>query len=152
WDNRHLLSVTLGYKLPRNWELGLKYRYQGGAPYTPFDLAESRKNFLTQGQGLLDYSRFNSQRLAAFSASDIRIDKKWNFRNFTLDVFIDVSNWLGSKSVGFPKYSFERDLNSGDFITVDNQPLSPDGSNAVPIIINDDDPVVLPTIGFIVEF
>src|SRR5690606_6074747 len=78
WDNRHLLSATLGYKFPRNWELGLKYRYQGGAPYTPFDLVESRRNFLTQGQGLLDYSRFNTLRLAAFSASDIRIDKKWN--------------------------------------------------------------------------
>lgn len=152
WDNRHLLSATLGYKFPRNWELGLKYRYQGGAPYTPFDLVESQSNFLTQGQGLLDYSRFNTLRLAAFSASDIRIDKKWNFRNFTLDIFIDVSNWLGSKSVSFPKYSFERDLNSGAFITVDNEPLNPDGRNGMPIIINDDTPVVLPTLGFIVEF
>lgn len=152
WDNRHLVSLTLGYKLPRNWELGLKYRYQGGAPYTPFDLVESRRNFLTQGQGLLDYGRFNTQRLAAFSASDIRIDKRWNFRKVTLDVFLDVSNWWGARSVSFPKYSFERDLATGAFVTLDGQPIRPDGSNAVPIIINDDDPVVLPTIGFIIEF
>lgn len=152
WDNRHLVSLTLGYKLPKNWELGLKYRYQGGAPYTPFDLVESRRNFLTQGQGLFDYSRFNTQRLAAFSASDIRIDKRWNFRKVTLDVFLDVSNWWGARSVGYPKYSFERDLATGAFVTLDGQPIRADGSNAVPIIINDDDPVVLPTIGFIVEF
>lgn len=152
WDNRHLVSLTLGYKLPRNWEIGLKYRYQGGAPYTPFDLVESRRNFLTQGQGLLDYSRFNTDRLAAFSASDIRIDKKWNFKKITFDIFLDVSNWWGAKSVSFPKYSFERNLNSGAFVTTDNQAPAMDGSNAIPIIINDDDPVVLPTIGFIIEF
>jgi len=35
WDNRHLLSLLAGYKLPRNWELGVKYRLQGGVPYTP---------------------------------------------------------------------------------------------------------------------
>jgi len=39
WDNRQLLTVTMGYKLPRNWEIGLKFRFQGGAPYTPFDEA-----------------------------------------------------------------------------------------------------------------
>jgi hypothetical protein len=23
WDNRHLISATAGYKLPKNWELGI---------------------------------------------------------------------------------------------------------------------------------
>ncbi|RYY62861.1 MAG: TonB-dependent receptor, partial [Chitinophagaceae bacterium] len=35
WDNRHLLSLTTGYKAGRNWEFGLKFRYQGAAPFTP---------------------------------------------------------------------------------------------------------------------
>lgn len=152
WDNRHLVSLTLGYKFPRNWELGLKYRYQGGAPYTPFDLAGSRINYLTQGQGQLDYSRFNALRLDPLSVSDIRIDKKWNFRKFSLDVFLDISNWWLAKSVAYPKYSFERDLATGDFLTSDGQPLQPDGSNAIPVILKNDDAVVLPTIGFIIEF
>ncbi len=152
WDNRHLVSVTLGYKLPRNWELGLKYRYQGGAPYTPFDLVESRRNFLTQGQGLLDFTRFNSQRLPAFSASDIRIDKKWNYRKLTLNIFLDVTNWWGAKSVSYPKYSFERDLQTSAFVTTDGLPIETDGSNGIPIIISDDEPVILPTLGFILEF
>jgi outer membrane receptor for ferrienterochelin and colicin len=152
WDSRHLISATFGYKLGRNWELGLKYRYQGGAPYTPFDLAESQRNFLTQGQGLPDYSRFNTQRLDDFSASDIRIDKKWNFRKMTLDLFLDVSNWWGAKSVSYPKFTLERDLATGAFVTTDGQPIKPDAANGVPLILKDDDPVVLPTIGFIVEF
>ncbi|HEU4470860.1 MAG TPA: TonB-dependent receptor [Flavisolibacter sp.] len=152
WDNRHLLSLTFGYKLPRNWELGLKYRYQGGAPYTPFDLPASRQNFLTQGQGLLDYSRFNTLRLDAFSASDIRIDKKWNFRKLTLDIYLDVSNWWGARSVAYPNYALQRDLATGAYLTTNGQPIAPDASNGIPIILNNDDPVILPTIGFIIEF
>ena len=152
WDTRHLLSATMGYKLGKSWEFGLKYRYQGGAPYTPFDLAASQQNFLTQGQGILNYSRFNSLRLSSFSSSDIRIDKKWNFKKITLDLFLDVSNWWGAKSVSYPQYSFERNLTTQNFNTTDGLAIKPDGSNAIPIILKNEDPVVLPTIGFIIAF
>ncbi len=152
WDNRHLVSATFGYKFPRNWELGLKYRFQGGAPYTPFDLMESRQNYLTQGQGLLDYTRFNTQRLQSFSSSDVRIDKKWNFKKITLDVFLDVSNWWGAKSPAYPQYTFERDLNTLEFITTDGLPVAADGSNASPLVLLNNDAVILPTLGFIIEF
>ena len=152
WDCRNLVSLTFGYKFKNNWELGLKYRYQGGAPYSPFDLVESQRNFLTQGQGLLDYSKFNTQRLDAFSASDMRIDKKWNFRKTTFDLFLDVSNWWGAKSVSYPKFTLQRDLTTAAFITTDGQPIRPDAANGIPLILKDDDPVVLPTIGFIIEF
>ena len=152
WDNRHLLSLTFGYKFPKNWELGLKYRYQGGAPYTPFDLAESQLNYITQGQGLLDYSQINSLRLNSFSVSDIRIDKKWNFRKLTFDLFLDVTNWWAAKTDSYPKYTFERDLATGAFVTTDGQPIKTDGSNGIPLILSTDDATVLPTIGFIIEF
>ncbi|MGZ8538240.1 MAG: TonB-dependent receptor [Flavisolibacter sp.] len=152
WDNRHLLSLTFGYKFPKNWELGLKYRYQGGAPYTPFDLAESQLNYITQGQGLLDYSQINTLRLQPFSVSDIRIDKKWNFRKITFDLFLDVSNWWAAKTDAYPKYTFERDLATGAFLTTDGQPIKTDGSNGIPLILTNDDATVLPTIGFIIEF
>jgi len=69
-----------------------------------------------------------------------------------LDVFLDVSNWWGARSVSYPKFSLERNLVTGAFVTTDGQPIKPDASNGVPLILNDDDPVVLPTIGFIIEF
>lgn len=152
WDNRHLFSFTLGYKFNRNWELGLKYRLQGGLPYTPFDEAASRINYSTQGIGILDYSQFNQLRLGTFQQSDIRIDKKWNFKKITLDVFIDIQNWTANKKPTLPQYTFDRDLNTGAFITSNNQPLAPDGSNAFPKIILENNSTLLPTIGFIIEF
>ena len=152
WDNQHLASFTLGYKLKRAWEIGLKYRLQGGLPYTPFDETASRRNYATLGNGILNYSRFNQQRLGSFQQSDLRIDKKWNFKKTTLDLFIDVQNWTAFKTPVLPQYTFDRDLNTRNFITTDGQPLNIDGSDAVPRIFTSNTSSPLPTIGFIVEF
>lgn len=152
WDNRHLLSITSGYKFKRNWELGLKFRYQGGAPFTPYDETVSRLNYLTLGQGVLDFSRLNANRLGAFHASDIRIDKKWNLRKTTIDLFLDVTNWYAAKSPAQDSYTFKRNASNTGFMTSDGQPIKPDGSNAIPTFINNSDAQVTPTIGFIIEF
>jgi outer membrane receptor for ferrienterochelin and colicin len=152
WDNRNLIALTLGKKFRRNWELGLKWRYQGGAPYTPFDEAASRRNYLTIGEGTLDYGRLNTERLGNFNQLDIRIDKKWNFRRTTLDVYIDVTNLLATANPSFPSYTFKRNADNTDFETTDGQPIKTDGSNAIPYLLPPSDASVLPTIGFIFEF
>lgn len=152
WDNRHLLSVTWGYKFPRNWELGLKFRYQGGAPFTPFNEIASRQNYLSTGEGILDYARLNQNRLNSFNASDVRIDKKWNFKRLTLDVFLDVTNWYVAKSPAFPQYTFQRTPDNSGFATTNGKPIAFDGSNAIPVILQNNDASVTPTIGFILEF
>ncbi len=152
WDNRHLLSLTWGYKFKHNWELGLKFRYQGPAPYSPFDETASQLNYLTLGTGVLDFTRTNSLELRAFHASDVRIDKKWNFRSFTLDIFLDVQNWYAAKNPGLPQYTFQRNADNTDFVTTDGQPVKQNGSNAIPFILLNDEASVLPTLGFIIEF
>lgn len=152
WDNQHLLSVVWGYKFPRNWELGLKFRYQGGSPYTPFDETLSRINYLSQGIGTLDYGRLNTQRLRSFNSSDVRIDKKWNLKQVTIDLFLDVSNWYISKNPAVPEYTFVRNSNNTGFTTTNGLAIKADGSNALPTRVKNDDPFVTPSIGLIVEF
>jgi hypothetical protein len=70
----------------------LKYRYAGGLPYTPFDLEASRQNYLLLGTGVLDFTQLNTQRLNALNQLDLRIDKKYNFKNTSLDLFLDFQN------------------------------------------------------------
>ncbi|QMU28078.1 TonB-dependent receptor [Adhaeribacter radiodurans] len=152
WDYRHLISGLLGKKLPRNWELGAKYRFAGGAPTTPFDLEASQRNYGSLGVGILDYSRLNSDRLRPFSQFDIRVDKKWNFNKFTFDLFLDIANVLGSKTPGYDRYTFQRNADNTGFATTNGNLLSDDGSNAIPLILNNDDGNLVPTLGFIVEF
>ncbi len=152
WDNRYLLSITWGYKFPRNWELGLKFRYQGGAPYTPFDETASRLNYLSRGQGVMDYNRLNAVRLNAFNAGDVRIDKKWNLKKMTFDLFLDVTNWYGAKNIAAPSYTFKRTADNTGFVTTNGLPVKGDGSNAVPVFLKNDDISITPTIGLIIEF
>jgi outer membrane receptor for ferrienterochelin and colicin len=152
WDNRHLVAITLGRKFRRNWEFGAKWRLQGGAPYTPFNEAASRQNYLTLGQGTLDYTQLNTLRLKTFNQLDIRVDKKWNFKHTTFDLYLDVTNVLGFKNPAFPNYTFKRKADNSDFETTDGQPVKTDGSNAIPYILPNNSGTTLPTIGFIFEF
>ncbi len=152
WDNRHLLSGLLGRKFKRGWEMGIKYRLAGGAPYTPFDLAASQLNYVTLGTGILDYTKINTVRLDAFKQIDLRVDKKINFKHATLDLFLDVQNLFMFKTPSIPNYSFKRTADNTGFETTDGQPLKTNGSNGIPILLANDDPFFVPTIGFIFEF
>lgn len=152
WDNRHLLSITTGKKFRGNWEVGIKYRYQGGSPYTPIDEVASLRNYATLGKEILDYSRLNTLRLAPFSQLDIRIDKKWNFRRATLDVFLDATNALATVNPSFPSFTLKRNADNTAFETTDGLPLANDGSNGIPILLDTSDGTVVPSLGFIVEF
>jgi hypothetical protein len=152
WDYGYLVSATLGQKFKRNWELGIKYRLAGGAPYTPFDLVASRANYVTTGVGTLDYSAINSLRLKPFQQVDLRVDKTYNYKHTSLNLYIDFQNLLVFKTEGTPRYTFKRNADNSGFETTDGNPLQTDGSNAIPIILPDDNTSLLPTIGFIFEF
>ena len=152
WDTRFLGSALLGYKLGRGWELGAKYRVGGGGPYTPYDAAASRASYQAVGQGILDYAQLNTQRLRPFQQLDLRLDKKVSLRRLSFDFYIDVQNALLAKPVSVPTYTFERRPDNSAYTTTDGQPLRPDGGNAVPILLPDSDALVVPTVGFIVEF
>jgi hypothetical protein len=152
WDNRHLFSGILGYKLPRNWELGAKFRLTGGTPYTPFDTVASRANYVLSGVGVLDYSALNSVRLRPFSQFDFRADKKWNFTKWTFDLYVDIQNATMSANENAPNYVFKRTADNTNFETTDGNPLQSNGSNGIPVINIDRSTLVTPTIGFIVEW
>ena len=152
WDNRVLISLTSGYKLKKNWEVGAKFRYQGAAPYTPYDPVASRFSYQLLGVGVFDYTQLNRLRLPAFHAADLRIDKKGNYRKVTLDLFLDITNIYAAQAAGIPQYTFKRTDDNAAFATSDGLPLKADGSNAIPVLLENRDGRALPTIGLIVEF
>ena len=152
WDTRNLVSTQLGYKFKRGWELGLKWLYQGGAPYTPFDLVTSQRTYLTTGVGTEDYTRLNSQRLKAFSRVDFRVDKKWNYKKASIDLFFDFQNALLTSNAAIPQYTFERLSDNSGFKTGDGQALRLDGSNAIPLILANEDANFTPALGLVIEF
>jgi len=149
WDNRHLVSFTGGYKLGKNWELGVRYRFLGAAPYTPFNETASLNNYATLGRGILDYSQINTQRTGSFSSLDMRIDKKWNFSRWALNVFLDIQNVLNIKNLTPPTFTLKRNPDNS-FATSDGNAYN--GQNGVPIYLENTSGARLPTIGMNIEF
>ncbi len=151
WQNTHLISMTGGYKFNKNWEMGIKFRYQGGTPYTPYDMNLSKLNFATLGMGIFDFNKLNSLNNKAYHSADIRIDKKYNYKKTTLDFFLDITNFYGAKSVAPPFYVFSANPD-GTFKTTDGNAVKKDGSNAIPILFDNNQVFITPTFGFIWEF
>ncbi|REH54850.1 outer membrane receptor for ferrienterochelin and colicin [Tenacibaculum gallaicum] len=100
WDNKHLLTITAGKKLKRNWEIGTKFRLVGGKPYTPYDLDASslKDNYDVQNGGILDYTKLNTERLDTYTQLDIRIDKTWFLKKAAINLYLDVQNIYASSS------------------------------------------------------
>lgn len=152
WDYGFVVSSTFGYKFNNNWDLGLKYRIAGGQPFTPFDLAASTADYLITGRGVYDYSQLNSERLPMFQQLDLRLDKKFNFKNVSLSLFVDIQNVLYYKTPYLPNFTFQRNADNTGFATTDGSAIAPDGSNAIPVILNERSASIVPAIGFIFEF
>lgn len=100
WDNRNLLNITVSRKFKYNWEIGAKWRFAGGQPYTPWDMDKSSlvEAWDAQGKGYPDYSRFNTLRLKSFNQLDIRIDKGFYFKKWSLMFYLDIQNVLNYKA------------------------------------------------------
>lgn len=148
WDNRFILNMTAGKKFKNNIELGFKYRYSGGSPYTPIDIMNSSNRIIwdINQQAVLDYNLLNTKRLNGSHVLDIRIDKKWFFKSWGLNAYIDIENILNSKTELSSQYGIDPNLGTIVEGTGEN-------SNSYPLyeIINNSG-TALPSIGLLIEF
>jgi len=153
WDNKHLFNLTATRGFKGNWDVGFKFRFAGGAPFTPDDAVKSSyvSAWDAQQRAYPDYSKFNQERLNTFTQLDVRVDKGFYFDNWSLMLYMDIQNLLNSK------------VDSPDILTVDTD------ESGNKIIDNPSDPIaqqryqmryietngsgtVLPTIGIMIEF
>jgi hypothetical protein len=148
WDSRHTVSLTAGKKLKKNWEIGAKWRFVTGRPYTPDDIARSMQvqYWDVRGIALPDYNRLNSARLSNFNQFDIRVDKVWYKKKWSLDLYFDIQNFFNAKFYG-PETLIAAQDNQGNLIKDPNNP----GSYQSEFLPNESG-TVLPTIGIILDF
>ena len=147
WDNRHLVSLTGGKKLGRNWEIALRWLYTGGGPYTPYDVPMTvyRQNWDVRPYGVPDYNRLNTERISAFHQLDLRVDKKYYFAKWSLNVYFDVQNAYNHVTKFQDNIDVERNADGSPVV----DPVNPD--YYVPKFIQSTYGQVLPTVGVIVE-
>jgi hypothetical protein len=107
YDQTHILTALGSMKIGRGWQIGARFRYITGRPYTPYT------------GGVVDYDAGvysplegaqNSARLPARHQLDLRIDKGWQFASWKLSAYLDVQNVYNrenSEDIGY-NYDFSQ--------------------------------------------
>ncbi|MFI3295153.1 MAG: TonB-dependent receptor [Rikenellaceae bacterium] len=149
WDYRHIFNIVLSRSFGKGWDVGLRWRYMGGAPETPYDELSSSEigTWNTNGQAVVDYSKTNTLRLAPFHQLDLRVDKSWYFSKWTLSVYLDVQNLYNYQSYGLDILMPEKDSN-GNYVEDPDKP----GYYKMAYYSNESGGTVIPTFGIIIEF
>ncbi len=123
WDTGSLLNLIGAYKLNKTWNIALRWRWLGGAPYSPIDMEKSSliKAWDVKNQPYINYEQFNSLRLSPSHQLDVRIDKEFYFKKWVLNVYADVQNVYNFQTQSEPIYTNlnEQGLPARD----DNEPL-----------------------------
>jgi outer membrane receptor protein involved in Fe transport len=108
-DRPLLVSVNNYYRLPRKYEICLKYRYMSGTPYTSFE----------QNQFFTRIGSFNDRRYAAYHRLDIRFSKGFSVRNAKGNFYTEIWNAMNAPNL------FGRDSKTKKFVTIhSNMPVT----------------------------
>lgn len=153
WDNQHLLNIILSKSFKKNWTVGFKWRYSGGTPYSPIDLENSalKTAWDVRGKTVFDYTQFNALRLGSYHQLDLRIDKDFYFKKFSLMVYVDVQNVYNFKADAPDLYVLNRN-SSGQPVIVNPSAPANQWKYDLKKLENTGGGTVLPSIGIIVEF
>ena len=73
FDRTHMLHAVLGWRLPRNWQIGGQVSLDSGRPYVQAGM-------------------YNTGRSNGFYRIDLRIDKRAVWNTWLLDFYVDVLN------------------------------------------------------------
>lgn len=152
WDSEHLVSLTAGKKFKNNWEVGGRWRYVHSRPSTPYLFPQSnfRSVYDLNPAGVLDYSRINSERLPAFHQLDLRVDKVFPFKKWSLNLYFDIQNLYNFQSQQLP-ILYPNENPDGSFVVVN--PAAPYAQQQYDMqTIDNPTGTVLPTLGVIIDF
>ncbi len=106
YDQTHNLTVLGSYRLGRGWEFGARFRIISGSLVTPVlpglpALYAADAGAYTPLQGKTD-----SERLPLFHQLDLRVDKRWQFKNWRFSAYLDVQNVYNNAAVEDISYNY----------------------------------------------
>jgi hypothetical protein len=148
WDSKNIVSFTGGKRFKKGWEVGFRWLFSGGSPYTPYDVETStlKQNWDINGFGILDYDALNTKRESSFHQLNVRVDKKIFLNRMNLNFYLDIQNAYAFKAKLAPILLVETD-NNGTPIEDPNDPTRYKSK-----FVENASGIIQPTIGIIVEF
>lgn len=108
FDQTHNLTVLGSYRLGRGWEFGARFRLVSGPLVTPVVGPPALSSIYAADAG--SYTPLSAgtttRRLPVFHQLDIRIDKRWQFRDFRISTYLDIQNTYNNAAVEGLTYNF----------------------------------------------
>ena len=103
-DQTHIFTLIASYKLPKGYQIGIRFRVVTGNPITPVRGAYYDNN---GGQYQQIDGPLYSDRLATFHQLDLRFDKSWTFNRWKLSAYLDIQNLYYAKNPEGLTYNFD---------------------------------------------
>ena len=102
FDSPHIFNLMTTYQLGKWWDFSISCRYSSGLPYTPYDLTT---RYEVDGKWFCEKAEKNSERLPDYFRVDIRVDRRFIFRNFNICTFTELWNLTNHENVIYYEYS-----------------------------------------------
>ncbi|MEZ4401096.1 MAG: TonB family protein [Kofleriaceae bacterium] len=103
FDQTHNLNAVASWKPGGGWELGGRLRLSSGRPETPFVGA----TYDADAGGYRPVSGgFRAQRREFFQQVDVRVEKTWLFRLWSLGLYLDVQNLFNATNVEATQWDY----------------------------------------------
>jgi TonB family protein len=105
YDQTHILTLIASYKFGRGYQVGLRFRYVTGNPYTPV----VGSYYDVNGDSYVPINGpIYSARLGSFNQLDVRFDKKWTFHRWALAIYVDIQNLYNASNPEGYAYNFDK--------------------------------------------
>ncbi len=108
YDRPHIINLIGGLEIGSGWQIGAKFQFASGNPYTPV-IAVTSKN----GSFYLVDGPINSARNPDYHKLDIRVDKQFILAGWSLTAYIDLWNVYNRDNI--ISFSFKADA-SGNVV------------------------------------
>ena len=100
FDQTHVATFAATYSPTSTWEIGAKWQYRTGNPYTPVLGADLKIDPRNGGSIYVPiYAETNSARLPAYHRLDAKISKAFRFDNWQMSVFLELLNVYNRKNL-----------------------------------------------------
>lgn len=100
FDQTHVATLAATYRLTPTWEIGLKWQYRTGNPYTPVAGAtEATDPRNGEPIYLPIYAATNSDRLPPYHRLDVKLSKAFQFSRWEMSLFLELLNAYNRKNL-----------------------------------------------------
>lgn len=121
FDQTHVATLAATYQLTPTWEIGLKWQYRTGNPYTPA-LGVTREIDRRNGEPIYVpiYGDINSERLPPYHRLDVKISKAFRFNSWEMSVFLELLNAYNRRNLLTYSYNDDYDDDNREEIYYDD--------------------------------